>query len=203
MSARQNLDVPSVAMAAWTTGGLARLAELENVHVQATGSARGRRWGTEQLNRSLLVMLVAQFQSYCRHLHDAAVDIHVALAVPGQQVMVLRLLTQDRKLDTQNPRRAALGADFGRLGFRFIDQLKASGEAAEDALSHLELLIDFRNAVGHGDEAAVAAIGRARGFRATKAQYTQSRRIIEGLVVTMDDVVADQLDRLLGIGRPW
>ena len=148
-------------------------------------------------------MLVAQFQSYCRHLHDAAVDVHVAQAVSGQQVMLLRLLTQDRKLDTQNPRRAALGADFGRLGFRFIDQLKTSGQSNEDALNHLEVLIDFRNAVGHGDEVSVADIGRARGFRATKAQYTQSRRIIEGLVVTMDDVVADQLDQLLGIGRPW
>ncbi len=107
----------SQSLTAWRTTGLARLAELEAVHVQATGTTRGRRWGTAQLNRSLCVMLIAQFQGYCRGLHDEAVDVHVTAAVAGQQTMLRTLLTQGRKLDNQNPRRAALGSDFGRLGF--------------------------------------------------------------------------------------
>lgn len=116
----------SQSLTAWRTAGLARLAELEAVHVQATGTARGRRWGAAQLNRSLCLMLVAEFQSFSRALHDEAVDLHVAAAVVGQQSMLRTLLTQGRKLDSQNPRRAAIGSDFGRLGFSFIDELKAA-----------------------------------------------------------------------------
>ncbi len=71
-------------------------------------------------------MLVAEFQSFSRALHDEAVDLHVAAAVVGQQSMLRTLLTQGRKLDSQNPRRAAIGSDFGRLGFSFIDELKAA-----------------------------------------------------------------------------
>ncbi len=49
--------MPSHALIDWQTVSLARLAELEAVHAQATGSARGRRWGMTQLNRSLFVVL--------------------------------------------------------------------------------------------------------------------------------------------------
>lgn len=91
------------------------------------GSGRGRRWGTTQLNRSLFVSLVAQFQGYCRGLHDEAVEVHIAAAVPGQRTVLRTLLTQGRALDTRTPRKATLGADFGRLGFSFIDDLKRQG----------------------------------------------------------------------------
>ena len=195
--------VASNALVEWRSVGLARLAELEAVHAQATGSARGRRWGTTQLNRSLFVVLVAQFQGYCRRLHDQAVDVHVAAAIPGQQSLLRTLLTQGRKLDSQNPRRAALGSDFGRLGFTFIDDLKAATPSAAAELDSLEALIDYRNAIGHGDEAMIAAIEAHGQVKATKGAYQNHRRTIDHLAGTMDDVVADQLTALLGVSRPW
>jgi hypothetical protein len=195
--------MPSNALVEWRFVGLARLAELEAVHAQATGSARGRRWGTTQLNRSLFVVLVAQFQGYCRRLHDQAVDVHVAAAIPGQQSLLRTLLTQGRKLDTQNPRRAALGSDFGRLGFTFIDDLKTATPTAAAELDSLEALIDYRNAIGHGDEATIAAIEALGQVKATKGAYQNHRRTIDHLAGTMDDVVADQLTALLGVSRPW
>lgn len=195
--------MPSQALVDWRSVGLARLAELEAVHAQATGSARGRRWGTTQLNRSLFIVLVAQFQAYGRRLHDQATDIHVAAAVPGQRVLVHTLLTQGRKLDTQNPRRAALGSDFGRLGFGFMNDLKAATASASTELDALEELIDYRNAIGHGDEATIASIEALGRIRATKGSYRSYRRTIDRLAGTMDDVVADQLSALLGINRPW
>lgn len=193
----------SQSLTAWRTTGLARLAELEAVHVQATGTARGRRWGTAQLNRSLCLMLVAQFQEYCRGVHDEAVDVHVSASVAGQKTMLRTLLTQGRKLDSQNPRRAALGSDFGRLGFSFIDELKAAQATAAGDLDHLEVLIDYRNAIGHGDEATMRAIEAAGVVKATKAAYTASRGYVDRLAGTMDDVVADKLAALLGIPTPW
>lgn len=193
----------SQALTDWRLVGLARLAELEAVHAQATGSARGRRWGTTQLNRSLFIVLVAQFQAYARRLHDQAIDLHVAAAVPGQRLLVHTLLTQGRKLDTQNPRRAALGSDFGRLGFGFIDDLKAAAPSAAAELDALEELIDYRNAIGHGDESAIASIEAIGRIKATKSSYRKYRQMIDRLAGRMDEVVADQLSALLGVNRPW
>jgi hypothetical protein len=65
--------VPPTALSQWRSSGLARLAELEVVDANLTGTGPGRRWGTTQLNRSLFLALVAQVQRYCRDLHDDAV----------------------------------------------------------------------------------------------------------------------------------
>lgn len=142
----------SSALHAWRSTGLSRLAELERVHVEVTGSGPGRRWGTTQLNRSLFVALVAQFQGFCRALHDAAVDVHVSEAISHQQALMRRLLTQSRRLDVENPRRSSLGADFGRLGFSFIEDLKALGSVTQGRLDDLDRLVDYRNAISHGNE---------------------------------------------------
>ncbi len=70
-------------------------------------------------------------------------------------------------------------------------------------LDHLEVLIDYRNAIGHGDEAGVAVIEAAGVVKATKAAYTASRGYVDRLAGTMDDVVADKLAALLGVPNPW
>ena len=193
----------SAALTEWRTVGLARLTELEGVHAQATGSGRGRRWGTAQLNRSLFMALVAQFQGFCRALHDEAVAVHVARAQPGQETLLRTLLTQGRKLDTQNPRRSTLGSDFGRLGFSFIDDLKARGAATERRLDQLEALIEYRNAIGHGNEAKIGLLEAEGSIRSTKRSYQEHRGALNALAGTMDAVVAMQLAALLGIGSPW
>lgn len=199
---RKTALVASSALVEWRSSGLARLAELEAVHAQASGSSRGRRWGTTQLNRSLFVALVAQFQAFCRGLHDEAVQVHVAAAVPGQRLLVRTLLTQGRKLDSQNPRRAALGSDFGRLGFSFIDDLKAVGPPVAARLDALEDLIEFRNAIGHGDEAKITALEASGPIASTKRSYQEYRRALNGLAGTMDSVVASKLAALLDIPMP-
>lgn len=40
-------------------------------------------------------------------------------------------------------------------------------------------------------------------IKATKSSYQRHRRFLDTLVVTMADVVAEQLPRLLRIERPW
>jgi len=90
----------------WRGAGLARLAELEAVHANLTGTGPGRRWGTNQLNRSLFLALVAQFQGYCRDLHDEAVAVYLDQANPTQKNNLELLLLQGRRLGTHNPRRS-------------------------------------------------------------------------------------------------
>ncbi|MGQ0742776.1 MAG: hypothetical protein ACT4OS_00250 [Acidimicrobiales bacterium] len=156
-----------------------------------------------QLNRSLSVILVAQFQSYCRNLHDEAVAVHVTAATAGQQALLRVVLTQGRKLDSQNPRRAALGSDFGRLGLAFVHDMKAARPAVATELDYLEALIDFRNAIGHGEESEIAMIESGGSVRSTKASYMRSRRTLDRLAGTMDEVVSARLGALLGAPNPW
>jgi hypothetical protein len=156
-----------------------------------------------QLNQSLFVALMAQFQAYCRALHDHGVDLPVAHAVPGQRAVLEVLLRQGRKLDVSNPRRSALVADFRRLDVSLLDELKAVGSAPLRHLDRLDALVDFRNAIGHGDEVRIAAIEAAGLIGATKESYDQHRRALAGLATAMDEVVSRKLAALLQIGPPW
>ncbi len=130
---------------------------------------------------------MAQFQRYCRELHDLAVQVHVDAVTLGQRPMLRTLLTQGRKLEVQNPRRSALGSDFGRLGFDLIGHLKDAGVTTEERLDALDLLIDYRNAVGHGDERRITALEATGAIRATKQSYQRYRRVLNGLSGTIDD----------------
>lgn len=195
--------MPSTALSQWRSSGLERLAELEAVHANLSGTGPGRRWGTTQLNRSLFLALVAQFQGYCRDLHDEAAQVFIGQASPHQMSTLKVLVVQGRRLDTHNPRRSTLGHDFVRVGLTLIDDLKAAGPQVVDHLDALDRVVDYRNAVGHGDETKIAALEAGGEIRATKRSYEQHRRALDALAGTMDDVVADKLASSLGIARPW
>ncbi|MCA1727199.1 MAG: hypothetical protein LC722_06000 [Actinobacteria bacterium] len=193
----------SNALIDWEATGLARLDELEAIHQRATGAGPGRRWGTEQLNRSLFTALVAQFQLFCRALHDEAVEVHLGATNPRQVDVLRHLLTQGRRLDQATPRTDALGADFGRLGFDLIDTIKAAGADAKEALRALDLVIDFRNAIVHGNETRLEALIAQGEIKATKTMYRRFRKTLGALAVTMDSAVAEKLGRLLALPSPW
>ncbi|MGI8434618.1 MAG: hypothetical protein ACR2LE_07785 [Nocardioidaceae bacterium] len=146
---------------------------------------------------------MAQFQIYCRDLHDEAIDVHVGAANPQQADVLRTLLTQGRKLDVQNPQPSALGSDFGRLGFQLIPALKAEGTEAEEALQSLEVLVSFRNAIAHGNESEVRRFVDEGNIRETLTSYRAYRRTLDGLVDTMDSVVAQEFASGLGIPSPW
>lgn len=193
----------STALSQWRSSGLGRLAELEAVHANLTGTSPGRRWGTTQLNRSLFLALVAQFQSFCRDLHDEAAEVFISQVSPHQMATLKVLVLQGRRLDTHNPRRSTLGHDFVRVGLTVIEDLKAAGPQIVGQLDALDRVVDYRNAVGHGDETRIAAFEAGGAIKATKRSHEQHRRALDALAGTMDDVVADKLASSLGIARPW
>jgi hypothetical protein len=193
----------SVALGKWRTAGLSRLMELEGVHAHITGSPSAQQWGTRQLNQSLFLALMAQFQAYCRELHDEGVDVHVAHARPGQGDVLLEVLTQGRKLEVGNPRRSVLGADFGRLGMHLLDELKALGTATVQRLDCLDVLVEFRNAIGHGQESKIQILEASGLIQASKKSYDLHRQAIDDLAGDLDEVVSRKLATILQIARPW
>lgn len=193
----------SDALVHWRTSGLARIGELEAVHASLTGTGPGRRWGTMQLNRSLFVALVSQFQGFCRDLHDDALRVYLDEANPRQRRNLDMQLRQGRRLDTRNPRRSTLGHDFGRLGLDIIGGLKQHGSMTETRLTSLDQVVDFRNAITHGEEATIEQIEANGSVRSTKRSFQRHRRALDNLAGTMDRVVAAQLARFMEIELPW
>ncbi len=193
----------SAARSEWDTTAKARLDELEQVHVAAHGTNRGRRWGTDQLNRSMFLTLSAQFQTYCRDLHDEAVEVHVTNANARQEAVLRKLLTQGRKLDVGNPRTDALENDFSRLGFKLLPALRAKGVLTVKRLEQLDVLIDFRNLISHGQETSIQAYVASEDIAATLGSYRRHRSSLTGLVGTMDRVVSAELKSGLQIPAPW
>ncbi len=59
---------------AWNDVSAKRIDELIHAHQRVGGVGSGRRWRTEQLNWSLILLVAAEFQRYSRSLHDLAVD---------------------------------------------------------------------------------------------------------------------------------
>lgn len=151
----------------------------------------------------MFVVLLAQFQTFCRDLHNEAVDVHIRVANPAQAGLLHTVLTSGRKLDHSNPRLGALGSDFTRLGMALIPALRAAKPAMRDALVRLETLVDFRNGLAHGNESEVAAASASGRVRATLGSYRAHRRSLSALAATMDEVVADELAAQLGITKPW
>ena len=193
----------SKARIAWETEFTERLRELEQIHADARGRRPGRRWYTEQLNRSLFVALVAQFQAYCKALHEESVAVHIAEANPRQRPVLNRLMTTGLRLDTQNPRRSALGDDFMRLGLDLISSIKSRYRSAETDLGRLDLLVDFRNAVAHGNEGAIESLVAAGRIRPTLRCYRDHRAAVERLVKAIDRAASEGLANVLGTRSPW
>lgn len=77
------------------------------------------------------------------------------------------LMSQGRRRDTQTPRTSVLAHDFTRLGFNMVDELKAAGTAPESAIRLLDVAVDFRNAIVHGNETQLARIAAAGQIKAT------------------------------------
>jgi hypothetical protein len=95
------------------------LDRMEHAHRAVGGSSPGRRYATQQINQSYLVMLSSHFQQFCRDLHSEAVDHLLRGLDPALLPIVLSSLTSDRRLDRGNPTPGNLGSDFGRLGMTF------------------------------------------------------------------------------------
>jgi hypothetical protein len=117
---------------------------------------------------------------------------------PANLAVVLRsALMQGRKLDFGNPSPSNLGADFGRLGMAFWDEVRALDARNDDRKDRLEELNEWRNAIAHQDFARVGGrallhLGSVRGWRAA----------CDALAISFDRAVGMHLGRLVG-RAPW
>lgn len=185
--------MPSRSLIHWERTRLASLNQLETIR---TG---GRRIGIRQVDQAYAVLLSSHFQAFCRDLHSEAVASICSVVSPTDLQTVVRLrLTEGRKLDQGNPTPGHLGADFGRLGFKFWDEVKNMDRRNEHRQATLSNLNEWRNAIAHQDFDPTK-LGRTT---LRLADVRRWREACKGLARAFDHVVAERVAVLAG-SRPW
>jgi len=176
------------------------LDEIEASHAAVGGTARGRRFATLQINQSYAVMVSAQFQGYCRDLHDECVSHFVAMISPAiLRTTVRQLLSQNRQLDRGNPNPGNLGSDFNRFGLPFWPSVQAKDRRARTWQTRLAMLTDWRNAIAHQDFDPHGL----HGISTLTLQHVKEwRRACQGLARTFDRTMRDHLQAVSG-NAPW
>jgi hypothetical protein len=117
--------MPSNSLTRWKADRAAALDEIENAHAVVGGTARGRRYATQQINYAYTTLLSSHFQGFCRDLHSESID-NVILNLPARTRAFCRTeFLWNRSLDRGNPHPGGIGADFNRLGIDFWPALMA------------------------------------------------------------------------------
>jgi hypothetical protein len=199
--------MPSAALQVWSGESAARINDLLHAHATVGGAGAGRRWRTEQLNWALVLLIAAEFQRYCRSLHDLAVDEMVTQTAQLNAVLAPSLraiMTNRRELDRGNANPGNLGNDFGRLGMQFWPELqRVNMTVARRCSRHIEWLNTARNGLAHGDTVKLASVAAAGYPLQQLATVQKFHRATDSLAQLMDRTLASYLARVFGGPAPW
>jgi hypothetical protein len=208
----------SSALEKWCEERCAALDSLVNVHGKVTGKRRGRQRATEHLNRALFVALSAEFQGFCRDLHeDAAIHITESInLLPGNAKIAPVVLSalvrerslsvsaksrKERRLDTGNANVDALATDYSMLGMDlWADLSKKYPAKTPKWKTNLDSLNEVRNGVAHSDSVKLVRAHEEHGL--TLETFRGWRSSLNGAVYAMDKVIKAYLLDLTG-SEPW
>ncbi len=152
--------MPSVSYRRWRTVRAAALDRIEAAHAAIGGTGPGRRYATQQINHAYVVILAAEFQGFCRELHDECIDAMLTATTPSSlHEVIRRSLSLSRQLDRGNATPSALGSDFGRFSIEFWPKLISREPRARVWQQALAELNEWRNAIVHSDFASLDASG--------------------------------------------
>lgn len=190
----------SASYAEWCTIRTLELDEIAQAHAAVGGTARGRRYATQQINRAYAMLLASHFQGLRRDMHSECVHHLLAVMAPAVLQNLARAeFTRGRQLDRGNAQPSSLGADFKRLGIDLWDSLKAYDPASTGWKDDLESLNDWRNAIAHQDFSSPKLAG-ATILRL--AEVRKWRISCDRLAAALDEVLRRHLQMLMGTS-PW
>ncbi|MBJ7287989.1 hypothetical protein [Williamsia sp.] len=194
----------SGALELWRTSRADDLDRMEAIHRALTGPGSGRRRQTEHINGAVISRVLAEFQGFCRDLHNEAVDHVVScsgITDPGLLALTRAAYLRGRLLDQGNPTWKVLIADFGRVELDLKKTIKTHyPERHKTWLAQLDSLTYTRNAVAHADEIKLLAC-RSRGDLNLR-RARESRRTTGAIASGMDRVTKTHLKQLTGVA-PW
>ncbi len=155
----------------------------------------------------MTLSIAAEWQGFCRDLHDLATDYFVQQAglLNGHlQAVLTARMTDSRDLDRGNAHAGALGRDFGRFGLQLWPELKKKCPGRAGAWNqHLEALNGARNAIAHANDSEILALAQ-KGYPLSQlATIRKFRRAVVSLAPQVDDVVGEHLGSLFQQPKPW
>ena len=193
--------MPSNSYRKWMKATSALLDQMENAHSSIGGTARGRRYATDQINQAYAILLASQFQGFCRDLHSESAAYLIDAIQPASMRPIVRAeFTRDRKSDKGNANPGNLGNDFNRLGLEFWDELKtlnAKNSARTRALE-MEMLNEWRNAIAHQHFDPVKLGSSRLGLE----QVRRWRKVCNRLARAFDAVMCNHIRAVTGFS-PW
>lgn len=196
--------MPSFALRDWSDKRAKALDSLDDVHGKVTGRRVGRQYATKHYNLTMYVALAAEFQGFCRDLHDetasALVTFLPAAAGPLAPIY-LNALTRSRALDRANAQPKSLGSDFQTLGIALWSELATANPKQKkrwhDSLDHLN---EIRNAVAHSNEDNLRKLHETEPL--TVKQWRRKRATLNRLAAAMDVLAYEHVQDLTG-EAPW
>ncbi len=187
----------------WKEESAVALDRMEGAHrAIGGGAAGGRRYATQQISQSYLVLLSSHFQRFCRDLHSEAADHLLRSVDPKIHSIVYGALTTGRKLDQGNPNPGNLGADFGRLGMSFWPDVKGLHPRNERRVALLESMARWRNAIAHQDFVSQAQ-ALAHRTEVTLSEVRTFRRACNELARHFDRAVVTFIKAIVGPKGGW
>lgn len=194
----------SRALQEWRTSRATGLDNLVSIHGLMTNGKPGRQWLTEELNHALITRLSAEFQGFCRDLHDEAIDALVTEKTVQsdaiRQVFRSRI-ESGRDLDSKNAQPGSLGNDFARLGMTLWDDLyDCYPHKGKRWNAQLTRLNDARNAIAHNSPHKLLAVAAQQPL--TLGSYRRWKTMLNEMSYGLDKVTGSYLKKLTGV-RPW
>jgi hypothetical protein len=191
--------MPSRALHFWLRDRSRALDEIEQAHRSVGGAGPCRRYATQQINHAYAVLLSAQFQGFCRDLHDdCAAHLVQSGTMASLRVAFEGALVWGRKLNTGNPNPGNIGSDFNRFDLRFWIEVRTADARSDSRFDRLEELNRWRTAIAHQDFDP-RVLGN-EPLRLERVREWQSA--CEGLAISFDRVMRAHLHRLTGTS-PW
>jgi hypothetical protein len=196
--------MPSQSLKHWNEQSAAALDWVEAAHRAVRGARRGGRHATQQINQSYLMLLSSHFQQFCRSLHSEAAERLTRAVDPALRPMLQMALTVGRKLDQGNPNPGNLGADFGRLGMCFWDDVASFRKRNETRRAKLARMGHWRNAIAHQDFTSAIHVQELGGRTEIKLQEVRAfRRVCSDLARDFDAVVLAYIKTVAGPHAGW
>jgi hypothetical protein len=197
---------PSPALKAWRTKRHDDIDRLLKTHKSITAGRPGRQWETEHMNFALITRLAAEFQGYCRDLHNEAAD-HVVMQssiAHGQLNLLARgAYLDNRLLNSGNPSWETLSKDFKRFGMQLRpDLVRRYPQRWQTWHVTLEDLIEARNAIAHSNPKQIEDCRTKHQYGLTLRTAKAWRTKLNSITAGIDDVVGAHLKSLTGV-RPW
>jgi hypothetical protein len=185
--------MPSASLLQWQNDRMRRLGEVDAQCATSLALVPPRPHLVEENLRGYVLLLSAHFQGFCRDLYTECAQIIASKVRPRLQLLIQVQFTAHHKLDYGNPNVENIRADFERFGFNF--DLAGADPANPGRITHLGRVNRWRNVAAHHGAIPAAIPLDLPSLR-------DWRTSCNGLAVSLDDLMYDELRRILR-RAPW